>query len=124
MDLIINQGLISPTARVDYFIMVCPYSLVQVDASGHVSEVLSADRSNITTQGCSHKASKARHSAESGSMPHMCRPVRRSLSFKECFTILAGTFIVATATSVVVLTAAALPEMKEIYKLEMKRMDR
>ncbi|KAL0048521.1 hypothetical protein WJX82_004995 [Trebouxia sp. C0006] len=69
-----------------------------------------------------HKASKARHSAESGSMRY--RPVRKSLSFKECFTILAGTSIVATATSVVVLTAAALPEMKEIYKLEMKRMDR
>ena len=69
-----------------------------------------------------HKVSKARHSAELGSMRY--RPVRKSLSFKECFTILAGTFIVATATSVVVLTAAALPEMKEIYKLEMKRMDR
>ena len=70
----------------------------------------------------SHKSSKARHSAESGSMRY--RPVRKSLSFKECFTSLAGTSITATATSVVVLTVAALPEMKEIYKLEMKRMDR
>ncbi len=51
-----------------------------------------------------HKPSKARHSAELGSMPYR---LRRSLSFKECFTILAGTFIVATATGVVVLTAVA-----------------
>ena len=49
-----------------------------------------------------HKVSKARHSAESGSMRY--RPVRKCLSLKECFTILAGTSIVATATSVVVRT--------------------
>ena len=40
----LHQGLISPKDRVDFHIMVCPYSLVK---SGHVSDALIADRSKL-----------------------------------------------------------------------------
>jgi hypothetical protein len=40
----LHQGLISPKDRDDYYIMVCPYSLVK---SGHVSEALTTDRSKL-----------------------------------------------------------------------------
>ena len=71
-----------------------------------------------------HKALKARHPEQSKYLPYRLIPVGRSLNFKECFTILASTFLVATAAGVVVITAVGVREMKEIYKLEMRRMDR
>jgi len=68
-----------------------------------------------------HKALKARHSAESGTLPTSPIPVRSSLTFKECFTIVAVTYIAVTVAGAAI-DAAGMREIIKLNKLETREM--
>jgi len=64
-----------------------------------------------------HKDIKAKNLAESGALPTSPFPVRRSRTFKECFTTVAVAYIACGVVSAAIMGAFEMLETRHMYKL-------